>query len=113
MQKVTKALLYSALVFPGVGQVMLNQRAFGFSLIGVCAFATVILFAYVFDSALRVVEHVQTGRVAPDYATIREAVMAQQAASDSFLLNTSVLTIVVCWLLSIVHLVYRARITRT
>ena len=109
MRQTTRALLLSALVFPGLGQLVLQRRAIGYSLITTAAVAAITIFYYVISSALQVVGRVTSGEVPPDFFVIRKLVTEQQAAADSSALNVALLVLVIRWLVGIIDALHRSR----
>jgi hypothetical protein len=109
MRKSTKALLLSVLVFPGAGQLVLERKLLGYSLITVASAATLTIFHYVLTSALYIVERVTAGEVPPDFFMIRRLVSEQQAASDVTSLNLAVWVLVISWLVGILDVWRRSR----
>ncbi len=107
MKTHTKALLASALIFPGGGQLVLKRYKLA-SLFMVSAIAAMIfILVDVVTKALKVVDQVLVGEVEPNVLVIRKLVAQQQAHSDSqWLVIVSVLLGVI-WLISIVDVYWQ------
>jgi TM2 domain-containing membrane protein YozV len=102
MNKPVKAALFSALIFPGAGQLLLKKYL---SACYFAAFASVGLFLLLSNLMARaqdIIDKVQSGEVAADLATIAELVH-QQSASATESLNPALIILLVTWLVSVVE----------
>jgi hypothetical protein len=102
MKKTTKAVLLSALLFPGAGHLFLKKYIFGLALIIAGATALYVLVSNVVEKALEIVDQAQRGEVPPDITIITELVLKQAAESDVQALNIATATLIVAWLVGIV-----------
>ena len=102
MKKATKAALISALIFPGAGQIFLKKYLTGFSLLGTALVCLYILITNVVNTALQMVEKIQSGQVQGDLATIT-ALVSKQTGDDVQQLNIVTLVLAAIWLISIIH----------
>jgi hypothetical protein len=102
MNKPLKAALFSALIFPGAGQLLLKKYI---SATYFAVFASVglyLLFSNLMSRAQDIIEKVQRGEVSADLATITELVNQQSStASDS--LSPALIILLVAWLVSVVE----------
>ncbi len=102
MSKATKAALISALIFPGAGQLFLKKYVTGFSLLATAIVCLYILITNVVNTALQLVEKIQSGQVQADLSTVT-ALISQQTGSEAQQLNIVTLVLAAIWLISIIH----------
>ena len=102
MKKSIKAALISALVFPGIGHIVLKKYIPGFALITVSLAALYYIVSKASETAMRVVEDIQSGGVPLDATAITALVEKQTAGAESQLINIATLAIVVCWIIGII-----------
>lgn len=102
MKRSTKAALLSGLVFPGIGHLYLRQRLRGAILVlgALIAFAVIVTVSV--NQALRVVDKITSGEVAPDTAAITQLIENSATASDDLAVNIALLVLGACWLAGIV-----------
>ena len=101
MNKPLKAALFSALIFPGLGQLLLKKY---FSAAFFAFFACVtlyILFSDLLSRAQEILDKIQAGEVAADLASITELVHQQSAATMSF--SPALTLLLITWLVSIIE----------
>jgi TM2 domain-containing membrane protein YozV len=102
MNKPIKAALFSALIFPGAGQLLLKKYV---SAIYFAVFAGVglyFLFSNLMSRTQDIIDKVQRGEVSADLATITELVNQQSStAADS--LSPALIILLVVWLVSVVE----------
>jgi TM2 domain-containing membrane protein YozV len=100
MKRSTKAMLLSALVFPGTGHFYLKRPITGLLLAGTAAVALYVIASVAWDTALDIVGKIESGTVAADPLVIQELVSLQLQTHQQ---TTSMATIVLtaCWLLGI------------
>ncbi len=101
MKKSTKAVLFSALVFPGAGHLYLKKYLFGSLLIGSVLIAFYFLVTRMVEKAQHIAELIQAGKVQPDIASISELITKSPAGSEGQLLNIATTVLVVAWLIGI------------
>jgi hypothetical protein len=80
MTRSMKAVLLSALVFPGAGHFYLKKRLAGAILVGATLFGLYALTTATLDTAMQVVDRIERGEVQPDATAISE-LLEQQSAS--------------------------------
>ena len=102
MKKSTKAVLLSALVFPGVGHLYLQRFLAGLLLLGSAAAALYYLASVVMNRALAVVEQVQREGGPLDIDAITELVQQQAQAGGNSAATAASLALLVIWLVGIV-----------
>ena len=108
MKKSTKAALFSALVFPGVGHLYLRRWLVGILLFGVAAFATYYIGTVVMDTAYSVVEKVQSGAASSDTEAIIRMVAEQTSATEQAT-NLAKYVWLACWVVGIVGAWWQGR----
>jgi len=108
MKKSTKAVLLSALVFPGLGHLYLKRWVAGVVLSGVAAFAVYYIFSIAMSIALDVSRQIETGAIPPDVATVT-SVVTQQLSGIEQATNLATVTLLVCWVIGIVGSWWRGR----
>lgn len=101
MKKSTKAILLSALVFPGAGHLYLKSYLVGFTLVGVTFAFVIYIISKVMDQAYAIAEKIQNGDVQLDIAGITELVSKESSGADIQLQNIAMLMLVVCWIAGI------------
>tara|TARA_R110001592_G_C13192743_1_gene753280 strand:- start:29401 stop:29751 length:351 start_codon:yes stop_codon:yes gene_type:complete len=100
LKKSTKAVLLSALVFPGLGHLYLKRWVAGVVLSGGAAFAIYYISSIAMTIVLDVSHKIETGTIPADIATISE-VVSQQFSSTEQATNLASITLLVCWVLGI------------
>ena len=99
MTKLTKALLLSAFVYPGAGQIFLKCYTSGIIFIITSTVGLYFILSNTFKIAFQIIEDVKNGGAQPDFTTLLN--LASQ--HDTQLLNNAVTVIITSWLLSIIH----------
>jgi TM2 domain-containing membrane protein YozV len=102
MKKSTKAALFSALVFPGIGHFYLKRYIPGSIIFGIAAACTYYIVTKSIDRAFEIVDKIQSGAVPPDLVTINEMVSKQSAGADAGLMNLATLLLGIIWVIGIV-----------
>ncbi len=107
MNKSTKAVLLSVLVFPGAGHFFLKKRVAGAIL--ACASFTALYFiiSNMIEMAMQIVEKIQRGEVAPD-AAITE-LLSRQAVGNESQLDAAWAVLIVCWVIALADSYRRGR----
>lgn len=98
----TKAVLLSALVFPGAGHVYLKKYTTGLLLASVSFIAIYYLISNVIEKAFYISEKIQSGDIKLDIAAITESVSQESNGADIQLLNITTFAIIICWLIGII-----------
>ena len=101
MKKSTKAVLLSALVFPGLGHLYLKRWAVGVVLSGVAAYAVYVITSVTLRIAMDVVQKIESGGATPDIDTISRLVNQQLSGSEQAT-NMATIAFAACWLMGIV-----------
>lgn len=102
MNKPLKAALFSALIFPGAGQLLLKKYISATYFAVFAGVGLYFLFSNLMSRAQDIIDKVQRGEVSTDLATITELVNQQSStASDS--LSPALIILLVAWLVSVVE----------
>ena len=102
MKKTTKAVLLSALVFPGMGHLSLKKYLAAIVLAGASFASIYYTMTKSVENALQIVEKMQIDYNQPDVAAIIDSVSQQPAGSDAYLLDIATAVFVICWLIGII-----------
>lgn len=102
MNKPIKAALFSALIFPGAGQLLLKKYISATYFATFAGVGIYLLFSNLLARAQDIIDQVQRGEVSADLATITELVH-QQSVTDTESLSPALITLLVAWLVSIVE----------
>jgi hypothetical protein len=102
MKKSSKAALLSGLIFPGIGHMVLNQYLRGSILMFSALAAFSVVVTRVFQRALTIVDRINSGDVPVEAGAIAELVSKSTSGADSFIENTAVIVLGVCWLIGII-----------
>lgn len=102
MNKPLKAALFSALIFPGAGQLLLKKYISATYFAVFAGVGLYLLFSNLMSRAQDIIDKIQRGEVSADLATITELVNQQSStASDS--LSPALIILLVAWLVSVVE----------
>lgn len=102
MKKSTKAVLLSALVFPGAGHLLLKKYIHGAILAGTASYGLYFLISRMIEKALQIAEKIESGEVQPDLAVITELVSSQSTGAEARSLNIATAALIISWLIGIV-----------
>jgi hypothetical protein len=102
MKKSSKAALLSGLVFPGIGHMVLKQYLRGSVLMLSALVAFSVIVTRVFQRALTIVDRINSGDVPVETGAIAELVSNSASGADSFIENTALMVLGVCWLIGII-----------
>jgi len=100
MKNATKGALFSALLFPGLGQIILKRYVRG-SVIAVTVLAAVSLFIVkAVKTALTIVDRLDLESGSVSMNDINDAAIQATAVSANLLLNITLVVILLCWIFS-------------
>lgn len=108
MKQATKAVLLSALVFPGAGHFYLKRWIEGVLLSGAAACALYFIFAVAWDTALAITEKIQSGAVPADPLVISDLV-SQQLQASAQTTSTATIVLTACWVIGMAGSYWSAR----
>lgn len=101
MKKSQKALLLSALVLPGLGQMTLKRYKTGIVLILIAAISSIVVLRIAMMKARAIVDQLMAQGVVPDIATIMDITSQVTAVSDDSTFNHFVWVFIAGWLVGI------------
>ena len=104
MTKNTKALIFSALVFPGIGQLFLARYKSAVLFIGLALTAFILILTDVMSNASAIADKIIAGEMSAEYSEIRKAILDQQTNSDSQLVTVLLYLLVAVWLVSVIDI---------
>ena len=102
MNNAFKGGLLSALVFPGVGQVVLLHYKRGIVLMGAVFVGMVGLVVIAVQQALTILEKIISESGIIDMNTISNAATQAMLSSGSFIINSLLLFIIICWIFGVI-----------
>jgi hypothetical protein len=102
MKKSLKGALLSGVVFPGVGQIALKQKARGTALICIILVSFGVMIAKGTQIALGVLQEIESEGGILDMQTISAVSARAVSASDSYIMHGSILLIILCWIFGII-----------
>lgn len=98
MSKSVKAVLFSALIFPGAGHFFLEKYIRGIVLTGITLVSLYFIIANIVERAQQIVDKILLGEVQPDIAVIAELVSQQPTGADAEFLNYVWTALIIAWL---------------
>ena len=102
MNKSTKAVLFSGLVFPGCGHFYLKKPFMGGFLTAISVVCLCFIMVSVFSLAKTISDKILNGEIAPDIVEITTAVTNGLADTGLHQLNLLTIVIVSCWVVGMV-----------
>lgn len=102
MSKSNKAVLISALVFPGAGHLYLKKYLSGAILVGATLGSLSYLIVKATEIALQIAEEIQIGKVQLNVMDITELVSKQTAGSEAQLYDIATAVIFISWVIGII-----------
>ncbi|MDF2177156.1 hypothetical protein P2G88_02715 [Aliiglaciecola sp. CAU 1673] len=103
MTKTTKAVLLSALLLPGSGQLLLKRYFTGVAFIVIALFSVTVVLSAALEQAQEIANQILQGKIAPDSAAIAEALAQQSQQADSTMLQLCTYLLIANWAISILH----------
>lgn len=101
MNRATKALLLSALVFPGAGHLYLKRYRRGAALLVVTGAGLLILVVQAVQQALAIVDTLQRGDVPLDVTAISGLFSQAAPGAQGLILDIATCAVTLCWLVGI------------
>ena len=101
MRKSIKAVLLSALVFPGTGHFSLKKPVQGTALLTITLFCLYLIISAVLDISMGLSEKIESGEISNDIFVITEMATEQLSNTDSQTISLAMLGILFCWLFGI------------
>lgn len=106
MKASRKAILLSALVFPGAGQIYVKRYILGLPLVGGALASLLIILYYAFERAQKISEQIIMGDIPPDLPIIMDMVVRQSAEYENLTIEIASYVLVFAWLLGICEALY-------
>ncbi len=107
----TKAVLLSALVFPGAGHLFLRRYLVGGILAGTAAIALYLLISHAVATALEAVKQIQAGTVPATVAGITEFISKAPTGAEALTIDIASALVVIVWVLAILDAYRIGRLT--
>ena len=98
-----KASLLSALIFPGLGQLLLRHYKTGLAMMIIAFTCIATVVSQAFSKALSIAHQIEQNGGMLDEATISSSIELASQNYDNQLVNLAMLGLVLCWLVSVVH----------
>ncbi|MCK4864522.1 MAG: hypothetical protein KAT06_03775 [Gammaproteobacteria bacterium] len=102
MNKSVKAVLLSALVLPGVGQISLGYKKRGWLIISANIVLLYLIISEIMQKAYSIIEEMQKSGAAMDIESISNKTAGLAGFSDNTFLNTLLMLFIIGWIISIV-----------
>ena len=102
MKKSVKAVLFSGLVFPGVGQFSLKRYARGLIYFLPAMSSLAFMLDHSMRKAFAIVDKIERGEVPLDPDAIANLISATASGTESLMLAAAQWVIVICWVVSII-----------
>ena len=102
MKRSTKAALFSGLIFPGLGHMILKLYLRGSILMLSALIALSVIVTVATRRALKVVESINSGEIPLDAGAITELASSSISSADNSTVNFSLIVIVACWLIGMI-----------
>ena len=102
MKRSIKAALFSGLIFPGLGHMILKQYLRGSILILSTTIALAVIVTIAAKRALAVVDSINSGEIPVDAGAMMELASRSVDSADNSIANISMIVTVVCWLFGII-----------
>ncbi|HED16649.1 MAG TPA: hypothetical protein ENI64_07560 [Gammaproteobacteria bacterium] len=102
MSNTGKAILLSALVFPGAGHFYLKKKITGTVLAVSAFFGLYSIVSKILGLAQQIADKIVSGQVQPDMAIITELLTTQLAGAETQSLNMATTVLIIAWVIGIV-----------
>jgi len=102
MKRPLKALLLSALIFPGIGQISMGYKKRGWFIIAVNGVLFYLIISDILQRAFKVIDEMQKSGQVMDIELISKTTTGMTGFSDNVYLNSLLLILVISWLFSII-----------
>jgi len=102
MSKSGKAVLLSALVFPGAGHFFLKKKITGSILAIAAFFGFYSIVAGILGRAQQIADKIVSGEIQPDMTIITDLVTNQSTSTEAQSLNIATTILIISWVIGIV-----------
>ncbi len=97
-----KALIYSAIVFPGAGYFILNKPKQGLAFLIIALSSLAVLMYDAFQKAQIISEKIVYGYIPMDISSIRQQIESLPEVVDGNLISAAYMVILVAWLIGVI-----------
>lgn len=111
MNMTSKAVLLSALVFPGAGHFYLKKKITGIVLAGSAFFGFYSIVATILERAQQIADKIVSGEIQPDMTIITGLITNQSADSQSQSLNIATTVLIIAWVIGMIDSYRVGRLT--
>ena len=101
MSNALKGALFSGVIFPGLGQVILKHYKRGIILMFTVFASLMVIVLKAVQHAFTILEKIELAGGVIDIQTITDAATQASSTSDSLIYNLGLLLIVICWIIGI------------
>ncbi len=101
MRKSVKAVLLSALVFPGAGHFSLKKPVHGTLLVGITLLCLYSLISTVLNISQNLRAKIESGEIPYDVTKITELATEQLSGGDDKFITISTFALIICWIVGI------------
>jgi len=101
MKSSSKALLLSALVFPGAGHYSLKKNRHSVVIASTAMLCLYIVFSKIIEKAQEIAEKIQTGEIAIDIEAISQELHSHAFSGDIQQINLALAVLIFIWLWAI------------
>jgi hypothetical protein len=102
MKLSTKAALFSGLVFPGAGHLLLRSYLRAGVLIVSSLIALYVVVSIAVRQAMSIVDRMLSGEVPPDVGSISKLLVESASSADTRTANMALLALAIVWLIGLV-----------
>ena len=102
LKKSTKALLLSALVFPGAGHFLLKKYKTGFVLLAILSCASYFVISLMMTKAFELSDQITSGAVALDPVELSAMLSSQTTAGDAQTMSLATTACMVVWVFGLI-----------
>jgi len=102
ISKPGKAVLLSALVFPGAGHFYLKKKITGSVLAGSAFFGLYSIVSGILERAQLIADKIVSGEIQPDMTIISELVSSQSSGAEAQSLSIATTVLIISWVIGIV-----------
>jgi len=98
-----KATLLSALIFPGLGQLLLRHYKTGLLMLVVAFTCMATVVTQALSKSMQIISQLEQSGAIIDEASIARSVEQASQNYDGTLVNLAMFGLIACWLISVVH----------
>ncbi len=102
MTKTTKAILLSAVAYPGAGQIFLKRYPIGIVFIVISTIGLYFILQNIFKITFQIIDRIKSGETPPDFSSL----LSLLSQHDTQLLNSAFIIMIITWVASIIHVYF-------